>query len=236
MHRSRSRFQSSKVRSSLELQLLSESLGQCQYPDQLLQIERGILGAGYYPGARGYDASLSPIGGIMLLGRDFGTKDYYDRLCGTPARDETAITWRHTRDIYLSILANVPLWCTNYLMGVRKSGSSKGNIKDKIDPLQWQTFEACCWRFLQAQVVLQRPRVVVVFGGFNRENLTVPDRFGLPATDPFTFIFKNEESEHRALVTFADHPHSFIPESSKEAARINARKVKALYEAALQQR
>jgi hypothetical protein len=220
----------------LDLDSLSESLRQCSYPDQLLHIDRGILGAGFYPGARGYDCRLSPIDGVMLLGRDFGTKDYYDGLCGVPARDETALTWRHTRDIYLAILAGISVWCTNYLMGVRKNGSATGNIKDQIDPLVWPSFEGCCWQILQAQVMLQRPRVIVVFGRFNREDLTIPDRFGLPATDPFTFTFQDEESEHRALVTFADHPHSLIPNSSKEAARIKGREIKALYEAKLERR
>src|SRR5215475_11842124 len=110
----------------MNLESLSELLRMCPYPEQMKHVECGILGAGFYPGARGFRDNQPPYGGIMLLGRDFGTKTYYERLCGFPARDETASTWQRTRDIYLASFAGLPVWCTNYLMGIRSEGSSVG--------------------------------------------------------------------------------------------------------------
>ena len=64
---------------------LSAILKLCPYPDEAAHIDQGIRGAGFYPGTRGFLAS--PIGGVLLLGQDFGTLAYYLRLSGTPARD-----------------------------------------------------------------------------------------------------------------------------------------------------
>jgi hypothetical protein len=214
----------------MKLDTLSKLLTECAYPYQLEHIECGILGAGFYPGARGFIKEQSPLGGILLLGRDFGTKEYYDRLCGRPARDETALTWRHTRDIYLSCFDGLPVWCTNYIVGVRKNGSSVGNIKDKISASEWLLFEEDCWRFLNAQVLLQRPRLVVVFGGDNRADLTAADRLGSASDAKRRHTFAHEGGYHTVVVAFADHPHSLIPKVKQNAARVLAQELREVYE------
>jgi hypothetical protein len=117
-------------------------------------VEPAIRGKGFYPGCSGFDAD--PTGGIMLLGRDFGTRTYFEGLAGPPVRDEAALTWRHTRDIWLKELGDISAWCTNYLMGLREDGSAKGNIKLRIAATDWNLFESSCWDFLQGQVLLQK--------------------------------------------------------------------------------
>ena len=193
-------------------------------------VECGILGSGFYPGARGFDDDRSPYGGIMLLGRDFGPRTYYERLCGVPMRDETASTWRRTRDIYLASFAGLPVWCANYLMGVRNEGSSVGNVKARISLSDWVVFEGFCWRFLQAQVLLQKPRLLVVLGGDNRGDLTVNGRFGHVSGTHLRHTFKTEDGQHCVLVTFVDHPHSLIPKARQEDARRAAKRLKQIYE------
>jgi hypothetical protein len=214
----------------MNLNALSELLRACPYPEQMEHIERGILGSGFYPGARGFTGMQVPEGGILLLGRDFGTKTYYAQLCGNPARDETAITWRHTRDIYLACFTGLPVWCTNYLLGVRKNRSSKGNIKSKVASSDWNSFEAYCWKFLQAQVLLQRPRLIVVLGGDNRDDLTSEDRLGQVSDNGLRHSFANGDGTHSVLVTFADHPHSLIPKTRQDVARKIAERLRNLYQ------
>lgn len=214
----------------MNLDRLASYLRNCKYPSALKHIDRGILGRGFYPGAQGFIAGNSPLGGILLLGRDFGTKDYYNSLCGLPARDETAITWRHTRDIYLESLGCLPVWCSNYLIGVRKTGSSKGNIKNKLSASEWQEFERYCWDFLQEQVLLQRPLLVVIFGGDNRRDLTLPNRLGSVQGSELKHIFGRNGEHHSAVVTFADHPHSLIRECCKDVAREFAMQLRHRYE------
>jgi hypothetical protein len=215
----------------MNLKELSAQLRLCRYPDQMEFVECGILGAGFYPGTKGYAGNAMPSDGIMLLGRDFGTKKYYTRLCGNPPRDETANTWRKTRDIYMTALAEVPVWCTNYLMGVRKDGSSVDNVKKRITPSDWELFERDCWALLQAQVLLQHPRLVVILGGDNRDDLTVTWRLGTITESETRHTFVVGNRRHTARVVLGDHPHSLIPRVRQEAARRDAERWKRLYQA-----
>src|ERR1700722_13566952 len=185
---------------------LSDGLKRIAYQPQVCFVEPNIRGRGFYPGCNGFDTD--PTDGIMLLGRDFGTRTYFDGLVGLPARDETALTWRHTRDVYLDELEPIPVWCTNYLMGLREDGSAKGNVMLRIPPKDWEAFEHSCWVFLHLQVLLQKPRVIVVFGGDNKSDLMVKGRFGLSRERSFRHLFEAGGKSHLAVVTFADHPHS----------------------------
>jgi hypothetical protein len=217
----------------MKLDRLSGLLRACPYPEQMEHMECGILGSGFYPGARGFHHEQSPQGGIMLLGRDFGTKTYYARLCGEPARNETASTWQRTRDIYLAGFQEAPVWCTNYLLGVRRNGSAVGNIRKQMKPSEWISFEAYCWQFMQAQVLLQRPRLVVVLGADNRHDLLREERLGLALSKDLRHVFEYEEEKHAVLVAFADHPHSFISRPRRETARKIAEQLKQRYQSEL---
>lgn len=212
----------------MNLSDLSAKLRSCHYPKQMEHVECGILGAGFYPGTKGYVGS-PPHDGIMLLGRDFGTEKYYERLCGEPPRDEIAPTWQRTRDIYLSILTGVPVWCTNYIMGVRKNGSSVGNAKERIDASDRQRFEGDCWTFFHAQVLVQHPRIVVILGGDNRDDLASTSRLGSIAQLDRRYAFEEDGRQHSAWIVYGDHPHSLIPRMKQEAACINAERRKRLY-------
>jgi hypothetical protein len=205
------------IRPQLQLDTLSQLVSDCPYPPEMEKIERGILGAGFYPGAQGFTSEQFPYGGVLLLGRDFGVLDYYTRLAGEPARDETATTWTRTRDIYIPCFSHLPVWCTNYLLGARRGGPSIGNVKERITPDAWRSFEAYCWRFLQAQVLLQRPRFVVVLGAFNREDLQVSNRLG--PSPHGRHLFHDGTAQHSAVIAFADHPYSLIPNSRRQSAR-----------------
>ena len=213
----------------MNLDRLSGLLCACPYPEQMEYIERGILGSGFYPGAQGFPDALSADGGILLLGRDFGTKDYYKRLCGTPAQDETALTWRKTRDIYLACFSGLPVWCTNYLLGVRRGGSSEGNIEDLVSASDWISFEEYCWGFLQAQVLLQRPRLIIIFGGDNRTDLTSEKRLGYVSGDGIRHSFTDGEEEHSVFVSFQHHPSSLRSKNMQAAARVIAEQLKEIY-------
>jgi hypothetical protein len=193
-------------------------------------VEPAIRGKGFYPGCSGFDGD--PTGSIMLLGRDFGTRTYFEGLAGPPVRDETALTWRHTRDIWLKELCDISAWCTNYLMGLREDGSAKGNIKLRIAATDWNLFESSCWDFLQEQVLLQKPRVIVVFGTDNQLDLMAKGRFGTNSSRSFPHAFEAWDTSHSALVTFADHPHSLIRETAKHAARIEVKRIINLYHGA----
>ena len=135
-------------------------------------IAMGILGDGFFPGARGNTEAMHRAGGIMLLGQDFGTTKYCESKAGE--HDEYCTTWTNTCDCYLKRLGRQVVWCTNYLMGARRPPlSAQGDLFDLIkDEKQWRDYEEDCWRFLCAQVDYQRPELIVVLGNPNRERLS----------------------------------------------------------------
>ena len=214
----------------MDLEELAPLLVQCPYPPTLAYVDRGIRGRGYYPAAEGFHNADIPLGGMMLLGRDWGTKVQYDRWEGEPARDETALTWRHTTAIHLHLLQGIPIWCTNYLLGVRIGVGAVGNIRDQVEPVAWSKFERYCWMFLQRQVLLQRPKLVVVLGQFNREDMESSHRLGVHDTEFFQHTFLLGMDSHTAMVTYSDHPHSLIAKSAKERAREHVKRMRAVYE------
>jgi hypothetical protein len=178
---------------------LSEELRSLTYPVQLRYVDRGIDGQGFYPGAREciFGDPSSPL--VMLVGRDFGTWDYYSGLASQRGRSEYALTWRHTRDIYLRELAGLRLFCTNYLMGVRVDGSAKGDVSSRMSADEWSGFEQSCWGFLERQLAEASPSLILVFGADNRRDLDRPTRLGgIPAD-----------------VLYGPHPHSAIGERNR---------------------
>jgi len=153
----------------MDLSLLSDALKKIAYPPEMEFVERGFRGHGFYPACEGFVLGEPPIEGLMLLGRDFGEKSYYDEIVEQQPEEETSKTWHRMRDIHFSCnsqstLRGLPIWCTNYLMGVRKEKPSTGNVKNRISPNEWLKYEDSCWKFLQKQVLLQRPRLIVIFG------------------------------------------------------------------------
>ena len=220
----------------MDLSRLSHALkDEISYPPEMAFVETGILGRGFYPGCSGFSRRRSPLRGLMLLGRDFGVKSYYDGLIGSPPQDEHALTWRHTRDIYLSPLPDpslndLPVWCTNYLIGVRIDGSAKGNLKERVSPSAWATYERSCWRFLQKQVLLQKPLVIVVFGEDNRSDLLTENRLGQRWSQTLVHAFESDGEPHTATVTFVNHPHSLIRNTAKESARLEVKRIRDLYD------
>lgn len=200
-----------------------------QYPASIMgYIDRGILGDGFYPGARGTLTPAFPYDQVILLGRDFGSKADYDPLCNIPGQSETSKTWERTKLTYLDILPREKIWLTNYLLGVRVKRPTTGNAKERIIEAGqhlWEKYEASCWTFLLTQISLQRPKLIVVFGKDNLNDLSKNGRIdsyrstvspdGRGSICRHRFLL-NDGLQHDADVYFADHPFSSIgPERIK---------------------
>jgi len=176
----------------------SADLASIPYPPQIQCVDRGITGSGFYPGARNCLFGDVAAPGVVLLGRDFGTLSYYSSLTKKPGRGEHALTWRHTRDIYVRHLYSARVFCTNYLMGVRVDGSAKGDLRECLSPIEWEKFETACWNFLQKQIAETKPSLIVVFGSDNQRDLSRALRLGEPSKS----------------LLYAPHPHSAIGEKN----------------------
>lgn len=196
----------------MDLAKLAKLLPKCPYPTGMVPmnpIHCGVLGSGFYPGAKGYIGN-SPVDGIMLLGRDFGTKSYFEAICTPKCRDEYAVTWLQTRDNILPIFRGLPVWCTNYYVGLRADGSAVGNVDERLSEFEREKYEIFCWEFLHAQVLTQRPRIILVMGDDNQMVLNAENRFGPALTRGQSFTFTWEGATHEARLREGDHPMSFL--------------------------
>ncbi|SNS49485.1 Uracil DNA glycosylase superfamily protein [Granulicella rosea] len=198
----------------MRVDALSSSLALCPYPHGMVNIDRGIEGNGYYPGARGFAAGTDPTNGIMLLGRDFGLYSYYVKRSRISNADETMYTWQRTVDCILEPLSGVGVWAVNYLLGARREPPATGNLRDLIPDEQWQPYEQFCWEFLGRAAILQKPRHIVVLGGSNHEDLTAANRLQTPS-----HTFRDGSQEHSARIHLAPHPSSLRPHIAREKAR-----------------
>jgi hypothetical protein len=204
----------------MRLEHLSPLLAACPYPSNMVHIDGGIKGNGYYPGARGFPLGTDPTAGIMLLGRDFGPYSYYVQRSRIENADETMYTWQRTVDCALEPLSGVGVWAVNYLLGARRESPATGNLRDLINDEQWVAYEQFCWEFLGRAVLLQRPRCIVVLGVNNREDLTEPERLQMPS-----HTFHDGPVQHTAKVLYAPHPSSLRRHSAREQARLWYRKL-----------
>jgi hypothetical protein len=126
-------------------------------------------------------------------------------------------------------------------MGVRWDGPSTGNVKDRISPEKWLNYEDSCWHFLQKQVLLQKPRIIVIFGrtkqfrAANQVDLLADNRLGRRRDQNFCHTFRSEDVPHKTTVTFADHPFSLISVASKSKARLEVSQIRNFYESQTQE-
>lgn len=202
---------------------LQSDLHKVRYPDEMQYISLGIKGQGFFPGALGTTQSLHKAGGILLLGQDFGTTEYYNSRIGQ--NDEHCLTWDNTCQTYCKLFRGKHVWYSNYLMGARKPPlPATGDLEELIkDPAEWSTYEEDCWRFLHAQVDYQRPELIVVLGNPNRKRLSRDSRLrtnwdkfasitsairaSSDRVDPVTYSFPcSDGGKHATSLVLAFHP------------------------------
>lgn len=138
------------------------------YPAGVLAVPTAIPGVAFFPGGYGLwrpnvGAPLPefPVGGVMILGHDFHSESGYQASLRRGRESETQPTWR----VLLALLQRVdvqPTRCffTNVYMGLRAGENTTGPFPGARD----HTFVDHCVRFLEEQVLLQRPAVIITLG------------------------------------------------------------------------
>lgn len=141
------------------------------YPSFMEKVPKPLRGQAFFPGgdglwrepadiANGSNERVS-VHGIMIVGNDLGNAATF-KAEKTDKQYEEDLTWVNLRPrIELSRLPREKVFFTNAVMGLRKNLGSK----DKIDWMAANsTFAARCRRFLETQIRLLRPRLVIVIG------------------------------------------------------------------------
>jgi len=140
------------------------------YPDGVIPVPKRLEGDGFFPGSAGlwgikpnHPLPPMPIGGVMILGHDWGTEVYYDQDLAERGENLKSPTSRTLR--WLRAQVNIPVhacFFTNVYMGLR-AGSAK--ITGRFPGARSPHFVHQCQTFLAYQIATQRPRLILTLGG-----------------------------------------------------------------------
>jgi hypothetical protein len=151
------------------LSAIAAEANSLRHPDGILPVPHVIPGPAFFPGGRGLvdnDGSLDnslPVGGIMVLGNNYGT--VADHRTYTAARGEVegSPTWIGLRKLLNG--NGIPLdrcFFTNAHIGLLDRLSGMGPHPGDRD----RNFLESCRQFLRAQILLQLPRVILALWRF----------------------------------------------------------------------
>jgi hypothetical protein len=123
--------------------------------------------------SRGQKLPPFPYGGVMFVGHNLDSEESYRRHLanGSDHGDPDHPTMRTWTNFYaLMSLAGIDrseIFCTNYFVGLKGGEGATGAFPGRLDV----TFCAWCESFLDEQIQLMRPRVVVALGKPARRRL-----------------------------------------------------------------
>jgi hypothetical protein len=134
------------------------------YPPIFKEINCGVSGVGFFPGARGLwrdeDECLSDKP-VMILGHDFGAEKDYDLSVKRGEENLKALTWKNLYEMLSDFkIETNECFFTNAIMGVRTEGSAVG----KSPAFKYPEYLNDCKSFLVRQIDIQRPKVIIVLG------------------------------------------------------------------------
>lgn len=129
--------------------------------------DRRVAGRAFVPVGRGHAPEVAfPIGGVMVLGQDFGNERNLDDVVAAGEETDAVPTWR---EIGKALRAeDIPIeacWFTNYVMGVRPGHES--NCRGRSPGLRHGGgLRRACADLFSRQLRTQRPCAVVVLGTY----------------------------------------------------------------------
>lgn len=160
------------------------------YPDGVEQVPKLLCSTAFFPGGSGLwnkppkkmlprilrpsrpffsnsKLPTMPKRKIMILGNDFGLKDWYKETLNNPYGNLNSSTWRNLLQL-LHRAGIRPKNCffTNAYMGLRATGKSTGQSPGMVDP---KFVERCQLFFLDKQLPMQKPRLIIVLGAEARK-------------------------------------------------------------------
>ena len=128
--------------------------------------ERRVAGRAFFPVGRGYAPDVAfPLGGVMLLGQDFGNEQNLDDVVAAGEETDDVPTWREIgKALCEEAIPTEACWFTNYVMGVRRGRAS--NCKGRSPGLRNGALRRACAELFVHQLRAQRPCALVVFGTY----------------------------------------------------------------------
>jgi len=138
------------------------------YPQDVVPVNGRIKGTAFFPGGDGLwkehqQNDELTIGGIMIVGHNFDNVTGFQKSLQQGTEPINCPTWRNI--VALLTAAKVPLedcFFTNVYVGLMQSASNVGVFPGSKSA----EFKQQCLEFLQYQISIQQPRVVLTLGGF----------------------------------------------------------------------
>jgi uracil-DNA glycosylase len=173
-------------------------------------------GLGFFPYSNGLwegknARATFPLNGIMILGQDFGTTGYVEKLKSLP-ESEGLPTWRNIKKLMKECGINMSdCFFTNAIMGVRIAGEP---MVGKSPPFKrkhhgGKDFLDACYTFFEHQVAVQKPKMIICLGKWPLEMLSQR-----VANNPFINFNVNESynkiGKHIHDVDIKDHKSTLV--------------------------
>ena len=139
-----------------------------KYAEGTVPVWARIRGTAFFPGGSGLwrptdgdQLPSMPEGGVMVIGQDYYTKSGYLEFL-RDGQELNTPTWRELRRLFSEAhLAEERCFFTNGWMGLRSAGGATGRYAGARDP----GFTLRCAGFLEHQIAVQRPRLILTLGG-----------------------------------------------------------------------
>jgi uracil-DNA glycosylase family 4 len=176
-------------------------------------------GVGFFPGCSGLFSEFTndPRKRVMILGQDFGTKDYYEGL-GKEGEIDTSVTCRQLGVLLADLgIKKEDCFLTNIFMGLRTQGKMIGPSAP-ANASSDNPFLIASKVFLREQIEIVRPDLVIVLGKHPAQTLAKwwPRDFGgwrdmLGITKPFekNRFYSPAQGLHQDAI-FADFKIRFL--------------------------
>ena len=154
-------------------------------PDQdgkVAPVKKMLCSTAFFPGGSGLWLGHSssskmasnkprmPKKKVMILGNDFGLKVWYENAFDYPYENLKSPTWRNLLELLRRAgIKSKDCFFTNAYMGLRITGKPTGQSPGAADP---EFVERCESFFLDKQIPIQKPRLILVLGTEARRFIT----------------------------------------------------------------
>jgi uracil-DNA glycosylase len=145
-------------------------------PKGVIPVQKRIPGKAFFPGGAGlWNATLNtqlppmPTEKIMIVGQDFDSWNSYQNSLARGSEDIDGPTWGPLRQLLnRSDIRPEDCFFTNAYMGIRL-GPATGKFPGASD----SRFKQLCQAFLEEQIAVQQPRLILTLGKYIPEFIAI---------------------------------------------------------------
>ncbi|MBP1920418.1 uracil-DNA glycosylase family protein [Youngiibacter multivorans] len=133
------------------------------YPDKVKPVAEMVNVTAFFPGGKGLwledNSNIFPD--ILVLGHDFSTVDYYNKMLETGQSEINSSTWRAMRKLFNDTDSDLNrCFFSNVYMGLRDADKMTGVFPGSRD----KEFVKRNLEFLKTQISTMNPKVIITLG------------------------------------------------------------------------